>query len=85
MALRDVIDLLGVPVPAVCSERKSLIATVFVDDRVPDGMQVLHSGVVRVRYFLNVTAHVALHVCVVDFGGTMKGLMDITDVMDNHS
>ena len=48
-------------------------------------MQVLHSCAIRVWHTLEVAAVVALHVCVVNFGGTVKGLVDISNVMDNHA
>lgn len=80
----DVLAGLSVPAPARVRERKGLVACFFVDDRVPDGVEVANTFDAGVDP-LRVATTVTLGVLVVDLGDGVKGLVKITHVVDNEA
>mmetsp|Transcript_28602 Transcript_28602/g.33591 ORF Transcript_28602/g.33591 Transcript_28602/m.33591 type:complete len:268 (+) Transcript_28602:290-1093(+) len=73
----------AVPGPVVGVEGQVGVASPFVDDRVPDGVEGLDA--ILARDFLVVATTVAFGVLGVDEGGRVLGLVNVTDVVDDQA
>ena len=66
--------------PVRVAQRQVALFVVFVNDRVPDEVQILDS--ILLRNLLLVSSSVALRVSLVDLCYVMERLMDIADIVD---
>lgn len=85
MGLVDLVDLLCVPKEIFLTHRQSLVASVLIYHRVPNGMEV-EDGSARVCWnFLSIPTLVTSWEAVIDLSYTVEGLVDIADIMNHES
>lgn len=79
----DACSSCGVPVPVGVAEGHNGVASVFVDHRVPDAVQV--GDTIHRRDFLRIATLVTARVGRIDLSLGVEWLMDVPDVVDNKA